>query len=416
MATVSGFLRWLKSLRTLNAQRHAIERHDGELRDLRQQAATQNAAVDLQQRALEDQQRAMHETAAGLQALEDRVLQRRFEELQVRDGVRLEITGLTSRLDSLAAATATVEAAARSLEERVLQGRFEELQVRDGVRLEITGLTSRLDTLANATAAVETAARSLEGQAQALRARLAGIAPPFPPLGALDSDATAAWFHSTIEGMFRGPREEIRKRLGAYVPHLASIPVTGRNHTALDIGCGRGEWLEVLRDERLQGIGVDDNPVSIERCRAAGLEAIRGDALAYLRTQADDSIALVTAFHVIEHLAIETVVEMLFEIRRVLIPGGLLMLETPNPDNVLVASSSFYLDPTHRHPIPAPLLRVIVEFARFDVVTAIALQPDEAILDVASSERWPTTLTRLLAGPRDTGIVARKPGESAPGP
>ena len=111
-------------------------------------------------------------------------------------------------------------------------------------------------------------------------------------------------------------------------------------------------------------------------------------------------------FHVVEHLPTETMVRMLLEARRVLIPGGLLILETPNPDNVLVASNSFHLDPTHRRPIPAPLLRVIVEFAKFHVVEMLALQPDDAMREAALAERWPATLTRLLAGPRDLGIVA----------
>jgi hypothetical protein len=93
----------------------------------------------------------------------------------------------------------------------------------------------------------------------------------------------------------------------------------------------------------------------------------------------------------------------------------LLLLETPNPDNVLVGSSSFYLDPTHRHPIPSPLLRLIVEFAKFDVIETLALQPDDAMRQIAETERWPATLARLVTGPRDTGIIAARPTDSMSG-
>lgn len=354
--TARGFHRWLKSLRTLNTQRHAIEQHAAELRALAEQLGSQRHTLDQRER---------------------------------------EAAELAARLDGL--------------QRRVDHEGDQERQVREGVRLEIIGVTSRLDALARSGAERDSAASGLMAEADALRTRLTEIAPAFPSISGLASDDSAAWLHSAVEGTFRGPVEEIRARLRAYVPFLARLPVDARELPALDLGCGRGEWLELLRDERMTAVGVDDNPVSVERCVARGLQVVRGDAIAYLLEQPDHAFSVVSLFHVVEHLPTETMVRMLLEARRVLIPGGLLIVETPNPDNLLVASSSFHLDPTHRRPIPLPLLRVIVEFAKFHVVETLALQPDDAMREAALAEAWPATLTRLLAGPRDSGIVATKP-------
>lgn len=359
MATVSGFFRWLRSLRTLNAQRDALEAHAAEIRDLASRAAQ------------------------GL---------RRIDALEAQSTLQQQ------RHDRLAHD-------AEMLSTQAGQEREQALAVRDGIRREMTSLMTRLDELARSS-------RNLETTTESLRARVAGIAPDFPSLSGLAAGDSAAWFHSAVEGTFRGPVEEIRERLRVYVPYLAKIPAEARHLAALDLGCGRGEWLELLRDERVTAIGVDANPVSVERCIAQGSRAVRSDAIEYLRQQPADSICLVSAFHVAEHLPVESLLDMLFETRRVLAPDGLLILETPNPDNVRVASNSFYLDPTHRHPLPTPLLRMIVEFAKFDVIETLALQPDDAMRRIAETERWPATLTELMAGPRDTGIVARKPAAS----
>jgi len=358
MATVKGFARWLRSLRTLNAQRALLE-----------QLASQVAGLQVR---IEQQQRALAQS----------------------------ISEVAARLESLASRT---EAASE-----------QERQVRDGVRREITGLSSRLDEGVHATSELARGVRRLEASADALRARLAAVAPTFPTLPNLASADSAAWFHAAVEANFRGPKEDIRERLRVYLPYVAALPPATADLAAVDVGCGRGEWLELLRDARMNAIGIDDNPVSVERCLASGLHAVRGDALDYLRAQPAASIAVVSAFHVVEHLAPETLVALLFEAWRVLAPGGLLMLETPNAENLLVAASSFYLDPTHRHPIPVPLLRTFVEFAQFEVVETVRLQPDDEMRKAAIDEQWPPTLARLFGGPRDAGIVARKPPDSTP--
>jgi O-antigen chain-terminating methyltransferase len=366
MATVAGLIRWLRSLRSLNAQRQALADHATELGRLR---------VDLAS-VVAQRERDIGELTARLSTMAAMIDQNSTDAQAVREGVRGELIGITEWLERLGQSTTQLAQADR-----------------------------------DATQSIQASAREFARQIESVRARLEAIAPSFPALPNLDAEHVAAWFHAAIEGAFRGPEAEIRKRFSAYLPYVTRLPREIAALTAVDIGCGRGEWLLELNDAGMAAIGVDSNPVSVERCVSNGLKVVREDAITYLRHQVNESLGVVSAFHVIEHLATESLIALLIEAHRVLVPGGLLLLETPNPDNVLVGATSFYLDPTHRHPIPAPLLRVMLEFSKFDVVESLALQPNDEMREFAQAEHWPPTLLRLLAGPRDIGVVARKPGD-----
>src|SRR5262249_51947932 len=152
---------------------------------------------------------------------------------------------------------------------------------------------------------------------------------------------------------FRGTREEIKDRLRVYLPIVKEVGPG----TALDVGCGRGEWLELLRDEGVQARGVDLNRHMIEDCRQRGLDVVPMDALTHLRGIPDASLAAVCGFHLVEHLAFDAFIMLLDETVRVLRSGGVAIFETPNPANLLVGSCNFYQDPTHRAPIPTGLAR-----------------------------------------------------------
>jgi ubiquinone/menaquinone biosynthesis C-methylase UbiE len=155
-------------------------------------------------------------------------------------------------------------------------------------------------------------------------------------------------FYASFEDQFRGHREEIKERLKVYLPILREAGIT---KGIVDIGCGRGEWLELLKEEGARASGVDLNRVMLAECRRRGFEVTEADALDYLRGLPDESLEAVTSFHLIEHLPFETLVMLIDEIERVLKPGGLIILETPNPKNLTVGASSFYSDPTHRNPV-----------------------------------------------------------------
>lgn len=125
-----------------------------------------------------------------------------------------------------------------------------------------------------------------------------------------------------FENQFRGTREEIRERLLEYVPLIAAAGAGTADREILDIGCGRGEWLEILKDEGLVARGLDLNHVLVEECREKGFEVVENDALSYLRSLPDNSLGAITAFHVIEHLDFDDRMALFDESVRVLKPGG----------------------------------------------------------------------------------------------
>lgn len=214
-----------------------------------------------------------------------------------------------------------------------------------------------------------------------------------------------ASLYAEFEDVFRGPREEIKERLKVYLPRLEKI-----KSPVLDLGCGRGEWLQLLSEHEIAGRGVDLNPSMISRCVALGLDVTRSDALAYLRTLPDKSLGAVTSFHMIEHLPFETVIAIVDEALRVLESGGLLILETPNPQNALVGSQTFWIDPTHIRPIPSQTLRFFVEARGFCAVEILNLQPYSETVRVpegcgAVAQRF----NEYFYGPQVYGVIGCRP-------
>jgi 2-polyprenyl-3-methyl-5-hydroxy-6-metoxy-1,4-benzoquinol methylase len=185
--------------------------------------------------------------------------------------------------------------------------------------------------------------------------------------------------YPALEEAFRGSPEDIRQRLAPYTEDLLAIPALG---AVLDVGCGRGEFLKVLTDAGIDAYGVDLIEGNIDQCRAIGLRAEPGDALLHLAKVASGSLRAVTAIHVIEHLPFTEQIELIDRSLAALAPGGLLLLETPNPENLVVASSTFYLDPTHQRPVPPALLEFLVGARGFGAVEVRRLErPDWAALE-----------------------------------
>lgn len=174
--------------------------------------------------------------------------------------------------------------------------------------------------------------------------------------------------YAAFEDRFRGSRELIHSRIRPYLEWVREAGAGSREAPVLDVGCGRGEWLEMLRDAEMHGRGIDLNRLFVDACRGRGLEVDHADALQALRAMPEASVGALTSMHLVEHLPFETVIALLDEAKRVLRPGGLLVLETPNPENLLVGACTFYMDPTHRNPIPPEALRWIVEARGFHAV------------------------------------------------
>lgn len=189
----------------------------------------------------------------------------------------------------------------------------------------------------------------------------------------------SAQFYRAFEDKHRGTRELIKQRLGVYLPFVRPLAQLYPALPVLDLGCGRGEWLELLQTHRIAAHGVDLDEGMLGACRERGLSVSRADALAHLGALPDQSQLAVTGFHIAEHLPFAALQALLAQAQRVLAPGGLLILETPNPENLVVGSASFYIDPTHQRPLPAQLLSFLAEYQGFGRVKLLRLQEEERL-------------------------------------
>lgn len=180
-------------------------------------------------------------------------------------------------------------------------------------------------------------------------------------------------FYRAFEERHRGSRELIKGRLADYMPFVEPLLRTYPSAQAVDLGCGRGEWLEVLTEYGFKPKGVDIDDTMLAACEGLDLSVEQGDALCYLSALPDESQAVVSAFHVVEHISFDQLQNLIADALRVLKPGGLLIMETPNPENIVVATQNFYLDPTHQKPIPEMLLSFVTEHLGFARVKTLRL-------------------------------------------
>ncbi|MBE9222036.1 methyltransferase domain-containing protein [Cyanobacterium stanieri LEGE 03274] len=183
-------------------------------------------------------------------------------------------------------------------------------------------------------------------------------------------------FYLAFENKFRGDRQHIKKILNQDYRYLIdSLNINKNDNLFIDIGCGRGEWLEIIKELGYQGKGVDLNQIMVEDCNYRGLKVIVSDCVEYLTSLDDNSVDVITGFHIVEHLPLKTILDLFKECLRVLKPHGMVIFETPNPDNILVGSRNFYNDPTHRNPIPNATLTFMLESVGFPKVEVLKLHP-----------------------------------------
>lgn len=229
------------------------------------------------------------------------------------------------------------------------------------------------------------------------------------PAGSDTTDHRLDSLYVAFEEVFRGARQDIKGRMRPYVDQLVLCGAGQPGKPIIDIGCGRGEWLELLKENHLEAYGIDSNLMMIEHARSLGLDAQEADLLAHLRGLADASRSAVTAFHVVEHLEFGVLIDFLDEALRVLMPGGMLILETPNPENLRVGANSFYNDPTHRNPIPPEPLRFLVDQRGFAAAEILRLHPFPLEQHLKLNNADTRRLNEFLFGPQDYAVIARRP-------
>lgn len=212
-------------------------------------------------------------------------------------------------------------------------------------------------------------------------------------------------FYSAFEKKYRGSRELIGKRLEAYIPIITPLLSVYPQANALDLGCGRGEWLEMVTRLGFDASGVDLDEGMLSYCVELNLKVKKADAITSLKALPDDSVALISSFHLVEHIGFENVRSLIDEALRVLKPGGIIILETPNAENIQVGTHNFHLDPTHDKPIPHQLLQFVADYAGFHRSKIMRLQEPEHISlknpDISLSDV-------LLSVSPDYSVVAQK--------
>jgi O-antigen chain-terminating methyltransferase len=217
-------------------------------------------------------------------------------------------------------------------------------------------------------------------------------------------------FYKAFEDQHRGSREIIKSRLAVYMPFIQKIQEVHSNAVALDLGCGRGEWLELLQDNQFTASGIDLDDGMLSACRSRGLNVQTGDAIAHLKSLPTDSLSIVSGFHIAEHLSLGDLESLIKEALRVLKPAGLLILEAPNTENLVVGTSSFYLDPTHQRPLPSALLSFLVGYLGFARSKVLGVQESVPLRE----EHGPTSLFAVLSGVSpDYAVIAQKAGEAS---
>ncbi len=271
---------------------------------------------------------------------------------------------------------------------------------------ELAALRERAATAADL-AALREAIGALRRDRLALAALLEArvFTSPGPPPA---PDIPAA-FYAGLEDAFRGDAATLTQGFPPLRPLVEAARARLREDCiALDLGCGRGEWLAWLREIGVRAVGVDLNPIFVARCREAGLEVHEADLMDTLAQQPDASLGLVSAFHVVEHLPFPLQYRLMSEMYRVLLPGGLALLETPNARNLLVTGGDFYRDPTHIRPVFPDTLAYLGTHIGFAPSVAYFYTAERTGL-VPAAEATFADLTDYLHVCRDTLWVGVKP-------
>ena len=227
-----------------------------------------------------------------------------------------------------------------------------------------------------------------------LPAQTAAVAPAGVPSAAPDFD------YGRFAERFRGSEDYVKAGQQFYRPYFA-----GRQNV-LDIGCGRGEFLEMMREMGVAARGIDLGDESVATCRAKGLDAESADLYPYLAGLPEASLDGIFCSQVVEHLPPERLPEMVKLAASRLTRGGVIAIETPNPECLAIFATHFYLDPTHTRPVPHPLLAFYLEEFGVGLIEVHKLSP--AVESMPSLASLPEDFRGAFFGGLDYAIIGRK--------
>ena len=187
--------------------------------------------------------------------------------------------------------------------------------------------------------------------------------------------------YKTFQDYFRGSESLIKERQQPYLRYLENCS------NVLEIGSGRGEFLELLRDANIKALGIDSDPEMVQHCKAKGLDIVEADALEFLQKAPDHSYDGIILFQVAEHLSLENLLELIELMSAKICAGGKLIIETPNP-HCAKAMQFFLIDPTHIRPIHPELLEFMLAKAGFKGIDCVFSTGDDKLYSMKDHPRW----------------------------
>ena len=223
-----------------------------------------------------------------------------------------------------------------------------------------------------------------------------------------------------FEDLHRGTRDEIKRRQSVYLPFFQLS--VGPQAPLLDLGCGRGEFLDLCREAGLPARGVDVNPAMAAFCREMGLDVAEADGLTYRRALPRGGLGgHPWLSQLIEHLSLDQLTELVALCAEKLAPGGVLIAETVNPQTLSTFAGAFYVDLTHNKPVHPEAARFLWRWAGLGEVQILylsALTPEQKLEPLPGGTGAPGSagafnrnvdrLNQLIYGPLDYAVVGRK--------
>lgn len=223
-------------------------------------------------------------------------------------------------------------------------------------------------------------------------------------------DHTFDTFYIELENNFRGTEAEIKTKQRPYLKLFEGGAIDYKKFPVIDLGAGRGEFLELLEEQKIRCIGADLNESMVKSMKDKGFEAVKADVVDYLAAAKSNSLGAITGFHLAEHIPFEQLLLLIAEAYRSLAKGGFLLLETPNPENVTVGAFTFHYDPSHLKPIPPAILDFMAKFKGFRKTEILRRQPEltDKQIQAATSDKQIQDVLKRLYGPRDYALLAYK--------
>jgi SAM-dependent methyltransferase len=240
------------------------------------------------------------------------------------------------------------------------------------------------------------------------------VAPPRPRPNAHESSEGAVTFdYAGFEERVRGSEQQLKTKQRDHLKFFAGAD------DVLDFGCGRGEFLELLRKANINAHGVDLSLDMVLLCQEKGLAVTRNDGLNYLRQTPNDSLGGIYSSQVIEHLSAQQVLEFIDLAHEKLKAKGVLLIETLNPESLFVLYRWFWMDPTHIRLVHPQTLAYGLECSGFrDIKTEYTTLPDvprlpsfadaSALEGLGALQTWTSFVNQLLFSAQDYAVIAEK--------